>query len=201
MLHKILALVLACSLSSIKAHEVFFAPYEGPFPVSIESRFDGYVWHDFDSRPTHLAHTSFAFNGYVRYPDTNYLFKFGTFIEGWSRSVRRVGIDLQFGKYWEDTGALRIGLMYDGIGIGGDYWLVYKDRFKLLTTLEGGTLLPNDCDYYFYGHRFKPFIRWSNRLFVFSTLYLSFGIDHIHCSSEHSPFSFTQGFIGFGSTI
>lgn len=194
---------LAFIASTIHASDVFFAPYEGPYPVTLEARFDGYPWHHPAFKKHHDCHwsylsTAFTLNGYVRLPH-NFFYTIGTFLGGGDRHLRMVDVSFQIGKYWHDIGALRGGLMYDGIGIGGDYWLIHKDRFKWLTTLEGGARDDISCSFGRSDRHLRPFVRWSNRVIVFSTLYISFGIDHIH-RTQH-PGSITQGFLGFGSTI
>lgn len=204
---------LSASEPSVGAYrrpqETYFAPYEGPFPVSLDIRLDWYPWHhqacDWLAE-THRSFlgSSFAFTGYVRFPN-NFFYLMGTDIaleskRNWERYQRgRVDVNFQIGKYWADRGALRVGFMYDGFGVGGDLWLIHKDRLKWLTTLEAGIrpdfVYKEDCGW---DKSSSSFIRWSNRLFPFINLYISFGVDHLHRSRGGS---ITQGFIGFGSSI
>ncbi len=206
--YKLLILV-GRSCLSVQGNNVLFAPYESPLAISLESRFDGYVWHHPDYKHHHETMGSqlsfaYAFNGYIKH-ENHFFSKMGMFFGAGTHHIKRVGIDLQFGKY---GGALRFGFLNDGIGIGGDFWLIYKDRFKWLTTLELSAsrdqqILSShyfDRVHYYHDTEYKPFVKWLNRLFVYNRFYISFGIDHINCSN-HSGRSLTQGFVGFGSTI
>lgn len=193
---------------------VCFAPYDGPFPVSIESRFDGFVWHSlhndaFQWGGTNLqrAHAlaraafldnSFTFSGYVKLP-RYWFFKLGTVIGGGCGFLRRVGIDLQFGKYWPGWGAVRFGLFADELGVGADYWVIYRNRFKWLTTLEIATFTDRNFLAYDEDRRLRPSVKWLNRFFLIGNFYISAGVEHLNGLNRCR--NLTQGFIGFGSTI
>lgn len=189
------ALHMTCALS---AYEVLFAPYEGPYPVSLEARLDGSIFEcsHWNNTDWPAGRSSFMFHGYVKDPECALFMKLGTFFAHSHGCVGRIGVDLQIGKYWDSIGALRGGFMYDGMGIGADYWLIYKERFKWLTTLEGGALWGRRI--WYDDRSFVPFVRWSNRLFMFGTFYLSCGVEHV--APSHNS-SYSQGFIGFGSTV
>ncbi len=146
---------------------------------------------------------NYTLNGYV-IRDNDFFFKSGISVIGSTVHARysklhfeRTGINLQVGKYWEGIGAIRVGLLYDGPGIGGDLWLIYKDRFKWLTTLE---FAANRVHGGYHYRDFKPFVKWLNRFFIFDTFYISGGINHFGGSMRFDN-ARTQGFIGFGSTI
>lgn len=192
-----------------KLDSVLFAPYESPFPVSIEDRFDGFIWHHPNNKTHHnlmrsLVSGLFTFDGYVKLPRGIFV-KLGALIGVNSRYLRRVGIDVQFGKYWEGIGAVRFGLFADDPGIGGDFWVIYKNRFKWMTTLEISAFRDHEiCESVFsrseyFREQYKPAIKWLNRFFVLGTFYISCGVEHIH--GIRNTRSATQGFIGFGSSI
>ena len=184
---------------------VFFAPYDWLYPVSIEARFDGIFAHRPQCNGIGRDVFNYKLNGYIQYGN-GFFGKLGTEIVfmkishiDWSgRCVfERVGIDLQFGKYWEGIGAVRGGLLSDGPGIGGDYWLVYKDCFKWLTTLEfSGNKIHGGYEY----DRFRPQVKWLNRFFVWQNLYVSAGMYHLGDSKTFER-PITQGFIGFGTSL
>ncbi len=184
-----------------RVDSVFFAPYDGPFPVSLEARFDGFLVHHPNYREhahflSPILSNSFAFNGYVKLP-RYFLFKIGTVIGGAAGCIRRVGIDLQGGKYWPEYGAVRFGLFAGDIGVGGDYWVIYRNRFKWLTTVEVAAFC--DHNFLFFRYSFSPSVKWLNRFFVTGTFFISCGVEHIH--GLRGCASVTQGFLGFGSTI
>lgn len=205
---KVFALLLV--LPFIVNADVSFAPYESEIPISLEFRFDGFIWH----RPRDLCFIkdifNFNFNGYVKY-ENSYFMKVGTSLFASSCNVydgercydrffhERGGVDLQFGKYWDRMGAVRLGIFYNGPGIGGDYWVIYSNWFKWLTTLEiAGNHVHGG--YQYDEKKFKPFIKWLNRFFYYDTFFISFGINHFADSHKFEA-PRTQGFLGFGSTI
>ncbi len=208
--YKLLALGVL-TISCINAYDapcdgVFFAPYDGLYPVSIETRFDGIVENHHDCFDTVKDIFAYKFNGYIKF-GRGFFFKQGVEIVGtkvgsidWhDRCIfERVGIDLQFGKYWDGIGAVRVGMFSDGPGIGGDYWLIYKNRFKWLTTLE---FSGSKVNRFFGDHgRFRPLITWLNRFFVWENLYISGGF-HLLGDSKMFKQAINQGFIGFGVSI
>lgn len=198
--YKLIALAVLSS-STLYAHTTFFAPYDGPFPVSIDSRTDGIVWRHQNCFPEVEDRLNWNFKGYVRYNHGIFM-KLGTSlilsrVPRFDKHFERAGVDLQFGKYWQGYGAFRIGLFYDGFGVGGDYWAIYKDRFKWLTTLE---LATNKVHGGFHHDSTKLLVKWLNRFFVYGGIYISAGINHL-TGSRHFDTSLTQGFIGFGAAI
>lgn len=202
----------ACRM--VRPMGVCYAPYDGPFPVSIESRFDGFVWHhpqieryEYLSGNWPVSHAltraafldnSFTFSGYVKLP-RYWFFKLGTVIGGGCGFLRRVGIDLQLGKYWPGWGAVRFGLFADELGIGADYWVIYRNRFKWLTTLEIATFTDRNFFAHDEGRRLRPSVKWLNRFFIIGNFYISAGVEHVNGLNRCKHL--TQGFIGFGSTI
>lgn len=192
---------------AIAYSRTLFAPYDGPFPVSLETRFEGFFAHHprfsnlrFEVPPS--LSSLFTFNGYIKLPHLFFM-KLGTVLGERHGCLQRAAVDLQVGRYWPEWGAVRFGLFADGLGIGGDFWVIYRNRFKWMTTLE----LSAFCDQrrWSFGHethRFdslRPSVKWLNRFFVYGTFFISAGIEHIH--GRHGLCSANQGFIGFGSTI
>ncbi len=199
--HILIFLLLGTSCSA----DTFFAPYEGPFPVALDTRFDGVVIH----RPRYDDDVkdvfNFSFKGYIRL-GKGFFEKIGTEIislkvpdRGWHERclIQRAGVDLQFGYYWQNVGALRLGLFANGPGIGGDYWLMHN-RFKWLTTLElSGNSLHGAFDY---DTKLRFLVKWLNRVFVFGGTYISFGVYHIG-DAKGIDRAQTQAFLGFGAAI
>ena len=200
MTHKLLVFVLLSS-SSLSAYTTFFAPYDGPLPVSIESRLDGIIWRRPNWPGEIEDRLNWNFKGYVKFGRGIFLKTgasvFASRVTYYDRFHERVGVDVQLGKYWHAIGAVRVGLFYDGPGIGADYWVIYKERFKWLTTLE---LAANKVHGGYHYDSFKPFVKWLNRFFVYGGIYISFGINHLGDTKSFKN-SRTQGFLGFGATI
>jgi hypothetical protein len=174
-----------------------FAPYDGPFPVSLEARFEGFFGHLLQRLSDPLLSSLFTFNGYIKLPHLFFM-KVGTVLGERHRCLQRAAVDLQFGRYWPEWGAVRAGLFADGLGVGGDFWVIYRNRFKWMTTLEVSTF----CDQRRFSFGFdtvRPSVKWLNRFFVYGTFFISAGVEHIH--GRHGLCSVTQGFIGFGTTI
>lgn len=202
--YKIFAL-LVLSPFFVNAYDTFFAPYDGPFPVSLESRFEGIVAHHPTCHNVVRDVFDWNFKGYIKY-GCGWFGKLGTEVVslkirdiGWDRRciIQRVGVDLQLGKYWHGIGAIRFGLFSGGPGIGGDYWLIYR-RFKWLTTLEFSGNKIHGC--FDNDDKFRPLLKWLNRLFVVDGIYISFGINHFGDSKTFER-ARTQAFLGFGAAV
>lgn len=142
---------LSLNASECENFSPYFAPYDGPGPISLENRIHGYPWHHHNSGKYHhvaledigdSSHPwsnlntkkhnyvrrawlgwSYSFNGYMRIKN-NFFIKQDIYVGVASSHIRRVGFELQFGKYWPAKGALRFGWMFEGIGLGGDFWLM-----------------------------------------------------------------------------
>ncbi len=183
----------------------FFAPYDGLYPVSTDLRIEGVVARHPECYGDFKDVYDINFKEYLKYGN-GYFSKFGFSIVGvkvnqlnWSDRciIQRVGVDFQFGKYWDGIGAVRVGIFASGPGIGADYWLIYR-RFKWLTTLEFSGNRIHGC--YFHDDKFKPLLKWLNRFFIVGNLYISFGVNHLGDSKTFEN-ARTQAFIGFGTSI
>ncbi len=186
-------------------YDTFFAPYDGLYPVSLDSRFEGVVARHPKCFDDYKDVFNYNFKGYIKLGNGFFL-KEGVslaFVKAnylsWSERCLYIqaGIDIQLGKYWDGIGAIRAGLFENGPGIGADYWLIYK-RFKWLTTLEFSGNRIRGC--YTYDDKFKPLVKWLNRFFIVSNLYISFGVNYLGGSKTFERAK-TQAFIGFGSSI
>ncbi len=203
MKHTLLALLVLTP--ACYAYNTFFAPYDGPYPVSLDTRFEGIVARHPSCFNELKDVFDFNFKGYIKYGN-GWFSKLGVNIVSvkidhldWSERciIQRPGVDLQFGKYWPCYGALRFGLFSSGPGIGGDYWLIYR-RFKWLTTLEFSGNKFHGC--YENDGKFRPLIKWLNRLFIFDGAYISIGVNHL-ADSKTFERARTQVFLGFGAAV
>ena len=200
-----LCALLALSPFYVTAYDTFFAPYDGPYPVSLDNRFEGIVAHHPKCFDEVKDVFNWNFKGYLKFGN-GWFEKLGAEVVGlkvrdigWDRRciIQRVGVDLQIGKYWPCWGAVRFGLFASGPGIGADYWLIYR-RFKWLMTLEFSGNKIHGC--FDYDDKLRPLLKWLNRLFIYEGIYISFGINHFG-DTKFFERPRTQAFLGFGVAV
>jgi phospholipid/cholesterol/gamma-HCH transport system substrate-binding protein len=91
-------------------------------------------------------------------------------------------IDLQFGKMYKNV-ALRAGLIEGTAGFAVDLFLRYDARNSVMSTLKmydfrGQNRLYDE----------RPHLKWINRIFLFDTVYVAFGLDDFVSKCNRTAF-------------
>ena len=192
---KILALCVLTSTFLCAENTRGFAPYDKERGFGFDAHFEGNMAFNREKKngrafgiPVKVGDPdffSFALNGYYKW-ESGIFTKFG--VNVYAMPIFKTVLfplplpNLQIGKYYDDIGALRVGLFNGMPGIGGDYWLL-NGKLKLLTTGEIFGAKPKHGDIILGA-------RWLNRLFVTDKIYFTGGIQHFGGSSF--------GFLGLG---
>lgn len=90
------------------------------------------------------------------------------------KNRNQMAFGIQVGKIYKNL-ALRVGLFEGAFGVGADYHIPFNsERFTWITTLEGfdfrGMQRLNRAEA-------KPHLKWMNKMYVFNTFYMTFGVD------------------------
>lgn len=91
-------------------------------------------------------------------------------------------VDLQFGKLYKNV-ALRAGLIEGTAGGAMDVFMPYKDRHALMSSFmiydfRGQNRLGDE----------RPHLKWINRIFLFDSVYVTFGLDDFASRCNKSVF-------------
>lgn len=91
-------------------------------------------------------------------------------------------VNLQFGKLYKNI-ALRAGLFEGTGGFSLDVFVPYKHRHGLISTFQMYDFRGQNrlCDE-------RPHLKWINRIFIFDTVYIAFGLDDFVSKHDKSVF-------------